>query len=158
MEDLGAPSGYLVDVLAEDDATVYDRLASASIVVIEDSANAETLRNALLGAAINGIQEAYERGAVVLAEGAAAAVFGAWLMPDSGEKTDGFGWLSNTGIIPASTDMTNLPQSRALMDDQADAIIVGLGVGSALVLGPNGEVETWGRREVTVALGPAYSP
>jgi len=65
--------------------------------------------------------------------------------------------LSNTVIIPAATDVINLPQSRALMDDQADAIIVGLGVGSALVLGPNGEVETWGRREVMVALGPAYS-
>src|SRR5574338_120647 len=35
MEDLGAPSGYLVDVLTEDDDTVNTKLSEAGIVVIE---------------------------------------------------------------------------------------------------------------------------
>jgi len=34
LEDLGAPTGYVVDVIAEDDATIRERLTDASVIVI----------------------------------------------------------------------------------------------------------------------------
>ena len=39
MEDLGAASGYLVDVLSEDDETIRTKLAEASMIVIESDAD-----------------------------------------------------------------------------------------------------------------------
>src|SRR5690606_13987307 len=41
MEDLGAPSGYLVDVLTEDDETIQAKLSEAGLVVIEGSASVD---------------------------------------------------------------------------------------------------------------------
>jgi hypothetical protein len=92
MDDLGAPTGYLVDVLLEDDETLRQKFGEASLVVIEEGANASDLRSALLGAAIEGIRQAYENGAVILAEGSAAALFAAWLSLDSGNIISGLGW------------------------------------------------------------------
>jgi hypothetical protein len=43
-----------------------------------------------------------------------------------------------------------------VLRDYPDAIAIGIGPGSALVLGPNGEVETWGKQQVTISLGPGY--
>src|SRR5690606_20797492 len=55
MEDLGAPSGYLVDVLTEDDSVIQSKLAEASMIVIGGDPSVTNVRSALLGAGIAGI-------------------------------------------------------------------------------------------------------
>ena len=154
MQDLGAPSGYLVDVAAEDDETVRSRLAEAGMVIIEGEASAMAVRSMLLGAAIEGIQRAYQNGAVILAEAASAVVFGEWVRQETGEVTRGLEWLKGALILrgadvaePAKTALAGQPQ----------AIAVGIGVGSALALGPDGEIELWGKKEITVLLGRNYT-
>jgi len=107
MEDLGAPPGYLVDVLSEDDETITNKLSEAGIVVIEGDADIDDLRSSLIGAAIDGIQIAYQNGAVVLAEGNAAAIFGAWVLLESDELTSGFEWLENGLIMPGITSIAD---------------------------------------------------
>lgn len=156
MEDLGAPPGYLVDVLTEDDQTVQSSLAEAGIVVIENGADVDELRSSLIGAAIDGIRTAFQNGAVVLAEGNAAVVFGAWVLLGSDELTSGFEWLENGLIIPGITSISESAVAQDVLVRQPAAIAIGIGEGSALALGPDGEVETWGRRQVTIALGKEY--
>ncbi|MEO8609740.1 MAG: hypothetical protein ABI690_17745 [Chloroflexota bacterium] len=156
MEDLGAPPGYLVDVLSEDDETVTDMLSEAGIVVIEGGAELDDLRSSLIGAAIGGIQTAFQNGAVVLAEGSGASVFGAWVLLDSDELTAGFEWLDNGLIIPGITSIADSSLAQDVLLRQPGSIAVGIGEGSALALGPDGEVEPWGLRQVTVALGKEY--
>jgi hypothetical protein len=155
MEDLGAPPGYLVDVLTEDDQTIQSKLAEAGIVVIESGADVDELRSSLIGAAIDGIQTAFQNGAVILAEGNAAIVFGAWVLLED-ELTSGFEWLENGLVIPGITSISESAVAQDVLIRQAAAIAVGIGEGSALALGPDGEVETWGRRQVTIALGKEY--
>jgi hypothetical protein len=156
MEDLGAPSGYLVDVLTEDDETINTRLSEAGMVVIAEEVETDDLRSGLIGAAIDGIHTAFQNGAVVLAEGKAASVFGAWVLLESDELTSGFEWLENGLVVPGITSISESAIAQTVLIRQPGAIAVGIGEGSALALGPDGEVETWGKRQVTVALGNEY--
>lgn len=155
LEDLGAPSGYLVDLNTEDDKTIHDRLAEAGIIVIDSAASVKEARSSLRGAPIEGIQQAFENGAVVLVEGVTAAAFGGWLLLPGGEVTEGLEWLENALVAPAIVDLAAYAYPALLA--QPSAIAVGIGQGSALALGPDGEVETWGEKRVTVALGASYT-
>lgn len=157
MESLGAPSGYVVDLLTEDDETIRTKLSEASIIVIGSNSPVEAVRSALLGAAVEGIQIAFENGAVILAEGAAASVFGSWVVLDDARITPGLAWLHRAVIIPDVTSVADSPAARSVLVSQPLGIAVGLGKGSALSLGPQGEVETWGSRRVTLVLGPGFS-
>lgn len=155
MEDLGAPSGYLVDVESEDDATLRDRLGEAGVIVItSDAYDAEGVRSILTGAALDGIATAYANGAIVLLEGPAAAAFGAYVLRDD-QIGAGFGWLADVLVLP----LLSPDEISGLLTTQPNAFALQLGVGSALALGPDGEIELWGRRQnIIVTLGPAYQP
>ncbi len=155
MLDLGAPSGYLVDVSAEDDATITAKLADAGIIVIEASASAAEARSALLGAAVEGIQAAYEHGAVILAEGLSAMAFGDWLVKDDGTVMPGLEWLDGALIAPGVTNAA--AWARELLLEYPLVFVVGIGASSALALGPDGQLEAWGDGEITVALGRSYA-
>lgn len=153
MDDLGAPAGYLVNLETEDATTIYNRLAEASVIVIGDLADAETLYARLEGAASAGIRVAFEHGAVVLAEGAAAAALGAWIATADDELIPGLGWLENALILPGAVSAGESEIARAALAAQPSALAVGIGAESALALGPDGEVEAWGEGHVTVVLG-----
>ncbi|MBC6935055.1 MAG: hypothetical protein DWB42_04380 [Chloroflexi bacterium] len=157
MDGLGAPPGYIVDALTEDDRTLTALLAEAGIVVIEDGPDAAVLRSGLIGAAAAGIQTAFENGAVILAEGLSAMVFGAWVAKSAGELLPGLAWLENALVLPGVTSAAQSELAQNVLREHPAAIAVGVGVGSALALGPDGEVEAWGQRQVTVALGSDYT-
>lgn len=153
VEDLGAPSGYLVDVSSEDDATVTAKLADAGMILIEAGESAAEIKSALMGAAAEGIQTAFENGAVILAEGVSAQALGGWIVKDDGQLAAGLEWLDGL-IAPGVTSAAQW--GHDLLLEQPLAYVVGIGAGSALALGPDGQVETWGKGEVSVALGRNY--
>lgn len=157
MDDLGSPPGYLVDVMTEDDDTIRQKLGEAGMIVITGGESVDQLRDALLGAAAEGIQTAFENGALVLAQGAGAMVFGNWVILQHGQQQQGLQWLENSLILPAVTSIAHDPLAKSLLALEPAAIAVGIGVDSALALGPNGELEIWGNPEVTIALGQNYS-
>lgn len=150
--DLGAPSGYIVDVYGEDDQSLQDKLAQAGMIIITGGESPADVRGALHGAAMDGIQAAYQNGAILLLEGMSAMAFGAWIISD--EIESGLEWLIGGAVL---TGVNNAAQyAIPIFEAQPSAIAVAVMPGSALALGPDGEVESWGRREVTIALGPAY--
>lgn len=155
MDDLGAPPGYLVDALTEDDQTLIARLTEAAIIVIENAPDAGEARSALLGAADEGMQAAFANGALILAEGSAAMALGAWVI--AGDRIlPGLEWLAGALVVPGVTAVAQSRPAQAVLNALPGAIAVGLDVESALALGPDGEVEPWGQRQVTVALGREF--
>ncbi len=156
MQDLGAPPGYFVDVLTEDDDTIRSKLGEASLIVVEAGVNNADVRSALLGAAVEGMQTAFENGAVILLEGSSASVFGTWILLETGEIRQGIGWLSHMFVLPGVTAVAQSEAGKAALEEESSALALGIGAGSALALGPDGEVEPWGEREVTIALGRSY--
>jgi hypothetical protein len=157
IEGLGAPAGYLVDLLTEDDDSIRNQLAEAGMIVVGLESDPLVLRSGLFGAAIEGIRIAFEHGAVVLAEGAAAMVFGAWVLAADGAVQEGLGWLESALILPGTAQVSESAAARQVLAARSAAIAVGIGAGSALALGPDGEIETWGLSEVSVALGPDFA-
>lgn len=157
LADLGAPPAYLVDVFGEDDLTIRDQLAQAGMIVVEGGTDGKVsaleIRGALRGAALEGMQAAFENGALVLLEGASSAAFAAWVI-ESGAVESGLEWLIGALVLIGVRNAA--PDAKPVLDTQPTAIAVAIMPGSALALGPDGEIETWGAGEVTVALGSAY--
>jgi len=154
IEDLGAPSGYVVDILTEDDETIRNRLAEAGVIVISGTATSAAARSALTGAAVEGVRVAYENGAIVLVEGAASGAFGAYMIGADGTVSAGLGWLLNALILPGLVSIGQ--EALPVLNAHPEAVGIGIGAGSALALGGDSEVEIWGARRVSVALGSAY--
>ncbi len=155
MDDLGAPPGYIVDALTEDDQTLTARLSEAAIIVVENAPQVGELRSGLLGAAAAGMQAAFENGAVVLAEGRAAMALGAWVI--TGDAVlPGLEWLAGALVVPGVTAVAQSAPAQWVLNEQPGAIAIGIGSTSALALGPDGEVEPWGQRQVTVVLGREF--
>ena len=157
MEDLGAPTGYMIDIELEDSATIRQQLKDISMVVLESGASLDRLARALRGSVVDALREAYEGGALILVEGLAVNLFGRWSVSDSGHVFEGLDWLKNVFIEP---DVSSLEESRAVqmvLRAHPQAIALEIGVGSALALGAGGRVEVWGAGQVTVALGSHYA-
>jgi cyanophycinase-like exopeptidase len=152
LEELGAPTGFLVDILTEDDDTLRRQLADAGLIVIGDGPNLKGLRSGLLGAALEGIGEAYDRGAVVLGIGQGAAVLGSIL-----SDQQGVGWVEGAAIMPAYDRESEAARLRELLVQHPEAYGLGIGTGSALALGPAGEIAAWGKGQVTVTLGRNFA-
>ncbi|MEL6272381.1 MAG: hypothetical protein AAFR22_21435, partial [Chloroflexota bacterium] len=154
MQELGGPSGYLVNAMTEDDHTIKQQLADAAIVVVSSTAPPRNVKSYVLGAVIEGMQAAHDRGAIILAEGTAASVFGAYLL-DGESLVDGLNWLEKTGIVPDPEGLAESAEAQIMMSQHADVIMVGVGVGAALAFGDT--LEVWGNKHITIAPGTAYS-
>lgn len=155
VEDLGAPSGYIVDIFSEDDPTLRDRLGEAGVIVIATDQSADSVRSALVGAAIEGIENAFANGAIVLVEGAAATAFGDWLIRDDGSYGHGLQWLNKVLVLTEVTGVAEI--AHDLFIHERDSIGIAISERSALAFGPDGEIEVWGDRSVTVALATQIS-
>ncbi|MCS6871784.1 MAG: Type 1 glutamine amidotransferase-like domain-containing protein [Anaerolineae bacterium] len=148
LDEMGAPTGYLVDIVTEDDASIRAQLEEAGMIILGDGQSPETLRAALLGAALEGMQAAYARGAVILGIGAGAAALGSFL-----EGANGLGWVENAIVMPNYELDRRIATLRALLEAHPSAYGIAIGSRSALALGADGQVEVWGERKVTILLG-----
>ncbi|NPV67998.1 MAG: type 1 glutamine amidotransferase-like domain-containing protein [Anaerolineae bacterium] len=156
--DLGSRSGYAIDIIAEDDASLKAHLGEAGIIVIGDGPQHARLYNGLQGAALEGILRAYENGALIMGIGFGAELFGQWILrPSPLAPYSGFTWLANAAIL---TGVPELAQKRTLQDLlHKRPVTYGLNIrpGSALTFGPDGQVELWGTEQIIISLGQAYS-
>jgi len=153
LEDLGAPAGYIVDVIAEPDEDILLKIGEAGIVVVTVAGgDPDEVRSMLTGAAVQALDQAFQNGAVILAEGAAAQVMGAWLLSD-GFTPDGFAWLEGAvielGPPPVGGD------ALAALESHPEGLAIALAEDAAVAFGPDGQVELWGSRRVAVTLGAA---
>lgn len=157
IEDLGARSGYFVDLEFDLPEDIKEQLEAASFIVIEVGASVDTLYEALKDAAVEGIRAAYQRGAVILLEGLVANIFGRWVLSDSGELLDGLNWVENAFIEPESMGIDDSRAVQMVMASIPDAVAINIAAGSALALGPDGQVEVWGDEKVTISLGRGFA-
>jgi hypothetical protein len=154
LEQLGAPTGYIVDLVTEDDDTIEAQLRDAGIIVIESGSDIQTARSSLIGAAQRGIRAAYEHGAVVLAEGLSALLLGQWVMREDHVVIEGLGWVTESVIVPTTVQLSELV--KPLLVQHPHAYAVGIGLNTALALGPGAQVSVWGSGQIGVSLGTDY--
>lgn len=156
LRDLGARTGYLVDVVNEDDEAIYEQLSEAGMIILGDGPRTRALREALSGVTLGGLEEAFFQGATIYAAGASAGLLGAALV-EQGRLVDGVGWLASAVILPGYTP-DQAADLRAWVRGMPEGYGLGLGPGAGLALGPQGEVEVLGSGAVTVLLGQRFDP
>ena len=157
MSELGAPTGYLVNIMTEDDNTIKARIAEASLIVIPDEYDPKQLKSALAGAGIEAIRTAYERGAVILAEGGAMTLFGKLFSDQNQDLLEGFSLVDDTLLISGVETISESKIAVSALASEVVKFALGIGIGSALVLGATDTVETWGKKHVSIALGGSNS-
>jgi len=154
LRDLGARTGYLVDLMTESDTSLADQISEAGVIILDDGPRLGEMRDALVGPALRAIEESYQRGATVYAVGGSAALFGAYAAYGD-SLLPGLNWLSHSIIVPAYGS-ERAERLHGWIQQHPTEFGLGLGQGSALALGPRGEVELWGNAAVTVSLGQNY--
>lgn len=157
MEDLGAPSGYILDIENTDPQTLTEELYQASLIVIEVGTHLDAFYQAVQGVTLQALRTAYQRGAVVLIEGLATNVFGRWVVSDEGRILAGAQWVHNAFIEPDSDGVQTSRAVQAIMANNPDAIAINISVGSAIALGSHGRIELWGEKKVTLSIGKQYA-
>jgi cyanophycinase-like exopeptidase len=148
LEDLGGPTGYLVDILTEDDDTIRAQLREAGMIILGDGPDTERLRGALAGAVAEGMAQAFARECLIFGIGAGAAALGEFLLASSQK---GLAWVQS-GIVAPHFEQDN-GQLRQKLAANPEAYGLGIQSGSALALGADGQVQVWGKGQVTVILG-----
>ncbi len=153
MAELGASSGYFVDLEEQDNNEVYERLSGAAMIVLDAAGQGDRLLRLLRRTAIHALKEALNRGALLFFEGAAAAIAGEFILAADYRIESGLNFLHNALVATEASTIAGDDALRAARDELPDAIFLGLTSGSALVLGPQGQIETWGERQVAISLG-----
>ncbi len=154
LADLGAPSGYVVDLQSEDDETLLNRLGEASLIVLNGDGLPSEARSELVGAAIDGVAQAYQNGAIILAEGSAGIVFGLQLYDRS--DVAGFNWLEDAVVLPGSEIEGVEAFASNALQEYPDRLAILIGHQSAITFGGDGQIETWGLQQITLRLGAAF--
>ena len=153
MAELGAATGYLVDLDAGDNNEIYERLTGAGMIVIEAARNTETLEGLMTQTVLSALKAALERGALILLEGAAASLAGEHRLSAKRGLTSGMSFVGNA-LITMSATGESMP---SIHHELPEVSLIGLAPASALALGPGQRIETWGDAEVTISLpDPAH--
>ncbi|MCY4464897.1 MAG: hypothetical protein OXE46_05115 [Chloroflexi bacterium] len=151
LAELGAPTGYHIDLAEHDNNQIYERITSAGMIVIEAHC-ADSLRLALSQTAVHALKQALSGGTLILCEGAAAGLFGAHRLSAEDGLMRGLNFVQGAVILPADADSSDYA-ARLVQGALPEVAVIGLARGSALALGPGGQLETWGNRDVTIRLG-----
>ena len=153
MAELGAPTGYLVDLEEQDNNETYDRLIHAGIIVVDAAEQADRLLRLMRQTAVHALKDALSHGALILFEGAAASLAGERFLAANGEVRSGLKFLSNVLVVPNQSSIASYTDSHKARLTLPETVFIGLPRGAALVLGPDGQIETWGDGDVTISLG-----
>lgn len=151
LRELGARTGYLVDVLTEEDDVLFRQLNEAGLIILGGGPHVDVLMDALSGVVLRAVEDAFGRGATVYAVGESAGVLAAYGVRDDAIQP-GIGWIDQA-LIMSCYGAEQADRLRDLVHRHPEAYGLGLAEGAAMAFGPQGEIEVWGNRQVTVSLG-----
>lgn len=153
MSDLGAPSGYLVDLDDDDNNAIFEQLRDASMIVIEPGDSISSLKQLMTQTVIQAMKEALNHGALILFEGIASSLAGEHIVTDEGRISAGLKLVNNVYISPDTRSILDTDAAQDVYLQSPETVFIGIQQGSALVLGPAGGIEIWGEKQVTISLG-----
>jgi len=157
---LGAPEGDVVEVrdaASARDPTHARRLAEASLVYIGGGDTRELLTIMAGSPALEALAQAHDAGAVIVGASAGAIALSAWGVPLDATVSalEGWRWLPDT-IVSPHHEGERADRLRAAIDERPEHAGVGLPDDTALALGPEGEIETWGVARIEVVIGAEF--
>ncbi len=153
LAELGAPSGYLVDLADQDNNEIHERLSGAGMIVIEAGADIHRLKRLMTQTVAHAIKEALQAGALVLFEGLASTLAGSYYLDPSGNVVKALNFVEDVYVAVDVNSALATETAQLVFQKQPDAVGLAIDKGSALVLGPDQHIETWGDKQITFSLG-----
>ena len=153
MESLGAPTGYMIDLKNESVESLEERLKDVSVIVIESGENVDELFSLLRDGVLLSLQNALQKGTILLLENDAGILFGQHYITESGHLAQGLGWIEPAIFIPTLDDIDGTELAKFILMNNPTMIAIEVGHDSAIAFGPEGIVEPWGLKSVKIALG-----
>lgn len=153
LAELGAPSGYLVDLEDRDNNEIHERLSGAGMIVIEAGADIQRLKRLMTQTVVHAMKEALQDGALVLFEGLATTLAGSYYLEPSGQVASALKMVEDVYVAVDVNSFLESESAQLIFQKRPDAIGVAIDKGSALVLGPDQHIETWGDKQITFSLG-----
>lgn len=153
LAELGAPSGYLVDLEDQDNNEIHQRLSGAGMIVIEAGDDIHRLKRLMSQTVTHAIKEALRDGALVLFEGAASTLAGSYYVDQSGAVASALKIVEDAFVAVGVNSFLETKTAQLVFHQRPDAVGVAIDAGSALVLGPDQHIETWGDKQITFSLG-----
>ena len=160
--DLGGPNGYVVPIFDAVGAQQLENcslLEDAGLIVIDDGPHVVNLVRSLRASpAIDAMAQAFARGAAVLGLGAGASALGEWVgdcessRDQAARAEPGFGWVANVIVAPHFGGIQEDDRLRHLLNLKPNCLGLGVPDGTALSLGPSGEIENVGSGQVTIVV------
>jgi cyanophycinase-like exopeptidase len=157
--ELGGPNGYVLHIHSAADAQRVENcqlLAGAGLVYISDGPDLlELIRSLRKSPALTALSHAFGDGCAIVGMGAGAIALGAWAA-DQGiadQAEPGWDWLPGAIVEPHFAGTESSSRLRSLLNAHPNYLGLGIPIGTALALGPDGRVETVGEGQVTVVLG-----
>ncbi|MGB7538785.1 MAG: hypothetical protein WBM17_09615 [Anaerolineales bacterium] len=146
--DVSGWEGRSVDCDSSD--AIEDVLSEASLVLLPDLADTETLTRSLGQTDANEfLLAALDAGVVIVAEGAAAESLGEQITAGGGQSgAPGLGW------IPGAIIQTHFSEEKTIAPilNRNDRFRIGLPEGVSIALGPELEREIWGEGKPTITF------
>ena len=153
LAELGAPSGYLVDLEDQDNNEIHERLSGAGMIVIEAGDDIHRLKRLMTQTVLHAMKGALQDGALVLFEGLAATLAGSWYLNPSGEVARALKIVEEVYVAVDVNSFLATETAQLVFQKRPDAVGIAIDRGAALVLGPDGHIETWGDKQITFSLG-----
>ena len=152
LAELGAPTGYLVDLADSDNNAIHERLRAAGMIVIEPGEDIRQLKRLMSQTVAHALKEALNHGALILFEGLAATLAGEYIVQSNG-MAKGLKFVRNVYIASDVSSVLETQAAQKVYLAQPEAALIAIDRGAALVLGPNQHIETWGKPQIVFRLG-----
>jgi hypothetical protein len=153
MADLGAPTGYYVDLEEDDNNEIYERLSTAGMIIIEPGDDVSYLKKLMTQTVIRAFKEALNLGGLIMFEGIASNLAGEHIITSDGQIIKGLAFVNNVFISSDVDSILEIVDGQKVYETAPQTVFIGIPYGSALVLGPSEHIETWGEKQVTISLG-----
>jgi cyanophycinase-like exopeptidase len=155
--DLGGPRAYTVPILDAGDAREQancDLLVDAGVIIIGDG-DPLVLAQSLRGSpALKAMTKAFARGSLIVGVRRGAVFMGEWVVAEGAPAGGSRGWgaVTRAVIVPSFVGAERESDLQEALRMRPGLVGIGLPERTALALGPEGQVETWGEGEVTVVV------
>ena len=159
--ELGGPGGeaYTLDAMTRDQLQAPDFLSlieEAGVLCLGGHNPIPLVQNLYNSPALQQIILGYTtlQALTLIGVDAGAAALAQWAFGPAPNypQAMGLGWLSHAVVVPNFTRTEDSPILRQLPKVAPDVLGLGIPVGTALALGPFGQVETWGIGEITAVI------
>lgn len=155
---LGAPGGYIVPISDRESAYGAQNAAllrEAGLIYFGGGESPALLASMTDTPALEAVAEAYERGAVVVGMSAGAIGLSTRGVSMGAGVLQGWGWLPRA-LVAVHHSAEREAAFDAAMREHPDMLGLGLPEDAGLVLGPRGQIESWGDEEIVVKRGATF--